>query len=146
MIYFVEGTFNLDTVMHEFAHPLLGAVRRENPNLFVNLYENLRLTDEFQDLKSMMERVYPELQEGTPLYMEEIMAHALQKKSINSINKQLESEGFIGFIKKLLAAIKQMLRSQFGNKVDVSKLNTNTTLEELADMLLTKDFQYDTQK
>ncbi len=146
MIYFVEGTFNLDTVMHEFAHPLLGAIRRENSALFMNLYDSLSDTDEFEDLQAMMKRVYPELQEGTPLYMEEIMAHSLQKKSINSITNQVESEGFIGFIKKLLAAIKQMLRGQFGDKVNVAELNENTTLQQLADMLLTKDFQYDTQR
>ena len=146
MIYFVEGTFNLDTVLHEFSHPLLGAIRRENPTLFANLYDSLVGTDEFKDLSAMMASLYPELKEGTPLYMEEIMSYALQKRGLASINNQVQSEGFIGFIKRLLAAIKQMLRGQFGEKVTVSDLNENTTLEELADMLLTKDFQYDTQK
>ena len=146
MIYFVEGTFNLDTVMHEFSHPLLGAIRRENPTLFMNLYNSLALTDEFEDLKAMMKRLYPELEEGTPLYMEEIMSHALQKKAVNSVTEQIESEGFIGFIKRLLTALKQMFRDQFGDKVNVSDLNESTTLKELADMLLTKDFQYDTER
>jgi hypothetical protein len=146
MIYFVEGTFNLDTVMHEFSHPLLGAIRRENPTLFLNLYNALSLTTEFQDLRAMMEKLYPELKEGTPLYMEEMMAHALQKKALNSMTEQIDSEGFIAFIKRLLGALKQMLRNQFGDKVTVSDLNENTTLKELADMLLTKDFQYDIER
>ena len=45
---------------------------------------------------------------------------------------------------KLFAAIKQLLRRLFGNKVDVAKLDVDTTLEELADMLLDKDFEFAT--
>ncbi len=146
VIYFVEGTFDLDTVMHEFSHPLLGAIRRENPQLFINLYNLLLTTDEGVSLQNRMALKYPELEEGTPLYMEEILAMSLQKKGVAAVTKEVQSQGFIAFIKKLLTAIKDMLRGTFGEKVNVSDLNENTTLEELADMLLTKDFQYDTQK
>jgi hypothetical protein len=114
--------------------------------LFLNLYDLLLSTDEARGLQDKMARLYPELEEGTPLYMEEILSHALQKKSIASLNKEVQSQGFIAFIKKLLTAIKDLLRGKFGEKVTVSELSENTTLEELADMLITKEFDYDVQK
>ena len=39
-----------------------------------------------------------------------------------------------------------MLRGIFGNTVTVSKLDVDTTLDELADMLLEKDFEFETDK
>jgi hypothetical protein len=48
--YFVGENFNLETLLHEFSHPLLGAIRRENPELFENLYQQLSSTDEGTEL------------------------------------------------------------------------------------------------
>ena len=143
--YFVGDNFNLETVLHEFSHPLLGAIRRENPELFQKLYEQLTLTDEGQALVARIQSLYPELENGSELFKEEVMAHALQKAAVDKVNQQVSSKGFLGFIQELLYHFKKLLRSIFPNKVEVSKLDVDTTLGELADMLLTKDFNYQTQ-
>ena len=143
--YFVGDNFNLETVLHEFSHPLLGAIRRENPELFEKLFSQLELTDEGQDLIAQVQSLYPELQNGSALFKEEVMAHALQKASLDQVNQEISSKGFLGFIQELLYHFKKVFRSIFPNKVEVSKLNVDTTLGELADMLLTKDFNYQTQ-
>ena len=144
-VYFVGNNFNLETVLHEFSHPLLGAIRRENPELFENLFTQLSLTDEGQALISKVQSLYPELQNGSALFKEEVMAHALQKAAVDKVNQEIASKGFLGFIQELLYHFKKLFRSVFPNKVEVSKLDVDTTLGELADMLLTKDFSYQTQ-
>ncbi len=143
--YFVGDNFNLETVLHEFSHPLLGAIRRENPELFQKLYEQLTLTEEGQALVARIQALYPELQNGSDLFKEEVIAHALQKAAVDKVNQEISSKGFLGFIQELLYHFKKLLRSIFPNKVEVSKLDVDTTLGELADMLLTKDFNYQTQ-
>ena len=37
-VYFVEGNFNSNSVIHEFAHPLIKGIAFQNPKLFNNLY------------------------------------------------------------------------------------------------------------
>lgn len=68
----------------------------------------------------------------------------MQLKALNRINNEIETEGFQSFMNKLLAAIKQLMRGLFGAKVNVAKLDVDTTLEELSDMLLDKDFEFKT--
>ena len=143
-VYIVGDNVSVNTVLHEFSHPLLQGIRKTNPKLFKNLYDQLMATDEGQGVKSYVIKNYPELEVDSPLFMEESLAFGLQLKAVNQVVGQIETEGFEGFINKLLAAIKNMLRGIFGNKVTVSKLNENTTLNELAEMLLEKDFVFET--
>lgn len=140
-VYFIEGGLNLETALHEFSHPLVAAIRRDNTKLFDNLYEQLMNTDEGKMLKSKMARLYPELKEGSVLYKEEILVHALSKRATNQITQEIESDGFSRFIRNLLYAIKQALKGMFG-KVNVADINANTTLEELANKVLTEQFSF----
>jgi hypothetical protein len=137
--YFVRGNFNLNSVLHEFAHPLIAAIRRDNSELFNNLYDQVKFTPEGQEIIEKVKRLYPELKEGSNLFKEEVIVHALQKSAYNNINKQVESKGFEGFIRNLLYSIKQILRKLFGQKIKVSDINANTTLEELAEKMVNSD-------
>ena len=143
-VYTVGDNVSLSSALHEFGHPLLGAIRRENKVLFNNLYEALTLTDEGQALENFVQKRYPELLKGGEFFKEEVLNHALQLKSLNKINEQIASKGFDAFITKLLKAIKDLLKNIFGTKAVIAKLNVDTSLETLADMLLTKSFEYDT--
>lgn len=143
-VYIVGDNMNLDTVLHEFSHPLLRAIRMENTKLFDNLYSLLETTSEGRFLKQHVARNYPELNENDPLFKEEVLAYALQLKASNKVTKEIETEGFESFIGKLLYAIRQILKKVFGNKTKVSEIDESTTLEELADKLLTDEFEYDT--
>lgn len=138
-VYFVEGGLTLDTALHEFSHPLISAIRRDNGGLFENLYEQLMSTTEGEELRDRMARLYPELREGSVLYKEEILVHALSKKATDQVNNKIETDGFTRFIRNLMYAIKQALKGLFG-KVNVADINANTTLEELAEKLLNESF------
>ena len=143
-IYTVGDRINVRSVLHEFSHPLVSSLRKTNPVLFNTLYNQLAETPEGQFIIEHVKKLYPELEEHSPLFMEEALVFSLQLKAINNINEQIESEGFESFINKLLAAIKQLLRGVFGEKVNVKNLSSETTLDELAEMLLEKDFEFDT--
>lgn len=143
-VYVVGDNVNVRTVLHEFSHPVLNALRKTNNILFQNLYGQAIATEEGQGIYYYVKTNYPELDENSDLFKEEVLAYAMQLKSLNRINNELETEGYQSFMNKLFAAIKQLLRRLFGNKVNVAKLDVDTTLEELADMLLDKDFEFAT--
>jgi LysM repeat protein len=143
-VYVIGDNVTLDTVLHEFSHPLLQGIRQSNKKLFDNLYTLLSATSEGEQIINVIKERYPELEVGSDLFKEEALAWGLQKNAINKITQRVETEGFDNFIKKMMAAIKQFLRGVFGEKVNVAKLDVNTTLDELADMLLDKEFQFET--
>ena len=143
-VYVVGENVNVRTVLHEFSHPVLNALRKTNNILFQNLYNQAIATEEGQGIFYYVKTNYPELEESSDLFKEEVLAYAMQLKALNRINNEIETEGYKSFMNKLFAAIKQLLRRLFGNKVDVAKLDVDTTLEELADMLLDKDFEFAT--
>ena len=143
-IYVVGDNVNVRTVLHEFAHPLLQGLRKNNNILFQSLYNQALATEEGQGIFYYVKTMYPELDENTDLFKEEVLAYTLQLKALNKVNKEIETEGYQNFINKLLAALKQLLRGIFGTKVDVAKLDVDTTLEEMADMLLDADLEFST--
>jgi LysM repeat protein len=145
-VYVVGDNVNVRTVLHEFSHPVLNALRNTNNILFQSLYNQALSTEEGQGIRYYVKTNYPELEEGTDLFKEEVLAFAMQLKAINRINNEIETKGFQDFINKLLAALKQFFRNIYGNKVNVAKLDVSTTLEEMADMLLDKDFEFITDQ
>jgi LysM repeat protein len=143
-VYIVGDNVNVRTVLHEFSHPVLQGLRKTNNILFQKLYNQALATEEGQGIKYYVLNNYPELEENSDLFKEEVLAYAMQLKALNRINNELETEGYQNFMDKLMAAIKQLLRGLFGAKVNVSKLDVDTTLGELADMLLDKEFEFKT--
>ena len=154
-IYTVGENVNFDTVLHEFSHPFLRAISKENPTLFNNLYNALVLTSEGAILRDHVLSNYPELtefitdKEGNqimnPLFMEEVLAYSLQKAAVNKVTNQVESDGFAGFIKGLMSAIKNLFKTIFGKKAKLANIDVDTNITDLADMLLGEDFEYDTE-
>lgn len=138
-IYFVGNNVNARTVLHEFSHPMIQGIRRNDPVLFEKLFAELESTDEGQAIINHVKKLYPELGANTPLFKEEALVFALQLDAINKINNQIESEGYQSFINKLLAALKQFLRGVFGTAVNIKNLKSTTTISELGDMLLSDE-------
>jgi len=138
-VYFVGANINARTVLHEFSHPIIQGIRRNNPELFENLFAELSSTTEGQAIINHVKKLYPELGEDTPLFKEEALVYALQLDAITKINNQIQSEGYQSFMSKLLAALKQFLRGIFGTAVKVKDLDSTTTISRLGDMLLSDE-------
>lgn len=131
--YFVGDKLTKEMVFHEFAHPLIKAIKVQNIDLFYSLYDKLVETKEGQALYERVKALYPELSIDSDNFKEELIVTALAQQA--DVSEDKKSAGFIKFIKDLLFAIKQQLRKLFGVKIKVEDLNENTSLSQLAAML-----------
>ena len=145
--YIVAEKATTEVAFHEFAHPVLRAIAKTNPELFKNLYDQLSMTPEGEAIIQRVRMTHTELTEGTPEFMEEALALSLGKKADNINNNLQESGLFTKFIKDLLYAIKQLFRKTLftGDRIKIENLDVNTTLDQLADMLVNKNFKINTQ-
>lgn len=142
--YFVQDFMTLNTVFHEFAHPILKAIYKDNNTLFNNLFNQLQLTPEGRNIINTIEKLYPEHDKNSARFKEEAIVKALELNAVNIRQEtegiKNESDGFTKFIKNLLFQVKQYLRKVFG-RVRIEKLKSDTTLGELANMLVNNDFK-----
>lgn len=127
-VYLVAGSINEDSVFHEFSHPIIKSMSVQNPELFNQLFNELASTELgktiITDLNSDAHYT-----PGSLEYMEEAIV-----RSLEMINKDSELAPQ-GFLKNLFFQIKQFLRKVLGKKIDISKLNSKTTLSELIKMI-----------
>ena len=140
-IYFIEGNFSLDTLVHEFGHPLIKGIARDNKVLFENLYFKLLSTAEGKDIFNIVSNTYENLEQNSDRFKEECLVTALERDAMNKLNDIISDDTqFKTFINLLLFAIKQIINKVMGRKVELKKLKSTTNLEELTDMLLGEDF------
>jgi len=138
--YFVGESLSLNNVLHEFAHPLIRQIQVDNPTLFNNLYNKVANTPEGRKIIEDLATTHPKLTPGDMMYAEEVVVRALETAAM----KQEKSSAFLNAIKDILFAIKKILRNALG-QIDVSKLDENTTLDQLAYMLRNDKFQINTE-
>jgi hypothetical protein len=139
-VYFVGETLSVNNVLHEFAHPLIRQIQVDNPALFQNLYNKLAATDEGVQIINNVKNNNPDLMQDGQMFQEEVMVKALEKAAVD----QEQTSKFAAFIRDILFAIKKVLRNALG-KIEVSSLDQNTTLDQLAYMLTNDQFQINTE-
>lgn len=142
-IYTVGDNVSINTLLHEFSHPLLQGIAVSNPELFNNLFNLLESTTEGQQIVDYVTEMYPELKKDSIKFKEEALAWSLQTHAANILANKIETKGFDSFIKNLLYQIKLLLKKVFGNEKVIKDLNVNTSIEKLAKMLLEKDFVFE---
>ena len=144
-VYLVADRMTTEVVFHEFAHPVIRAMASSNNALFQNLYNQLASTAEGQSLIDAVKSNYPELEESSDLFKEEVLVFALSRKADDTLRNVPESNAFVKWVKDLLYAIKQFFRKDVfkGKSIKVENLEANTTLDQLADMLANDEFKID---
>jgi hypothetical protein len=159
-VYFISGALTTEIALHEFAHPLIRSIQQQNPVLFGKLKEEALKADpslldeaiaEYEDLKQVIEQTSDEAEKAAlkdnykNLVAEEILVKALTKAAKLKVEGVEPSTAFGKLINNILYAIKQGLRKLFG-KVNVAKMNANTTMDQLAEMLVEgKNFEINTE-
>lgn len=148
-VYFVGQAVNTEIAFHEFSHPLVRAIKNVNPILFEKLVNNALAADptllqaayaEYQDLKDQVtNEADPDLQRELEqrykdTVAEEVLVKALTKQAM--VSDKTAKTGLAKIVNDILFAIKQFLRTVLGRKINISKLSVNTTLDELAEMLV----------
>lgn len=152
IVYFVDGNFNVDNVLHEYAHPLIKAIAIDNPKLFDNLYERLKVSDigaaiidtliAEQENKVETKRLSPD----SARFKEEALVRAIEVKGSDRVKSYVNNDkSFKAFMDNLIYAIKKVIKKLLGNeKLNLNKLSAETTLDDLVEMMLEKDFVIDT--
>jgi hypothetical protein len=131
-VYLVEGKFTPDTVFHEFSHPIVKSMIKDNPELLDALYNQLKDTEYGAKIIANMEasNSYYKNLKNLPEFKEEAIVQALTY--INANNIQADNKNWYG---KILYQIKQFLRKLFGRSIDVKNLGVDTSLSDLVKML-----------
>jgi len=146
-IYFVGEYLTPGIVLHEYSHPLIKAISVLNRPLFDNLYRQLEATPTGASIVEEVKTKYPELyNEDDTLndrFKEEVLVTSLERDADSKVDALIETDaGFKKFITNLIYAIKKVLKALV-NKINLTKLNTSTTLDQLSDMLVSEDFVID---
>lgn len=133
-VYLVEGKWNLDSKLHEIIHPFIRAIAKYNPELFNSLYKSA--TPEIQAVIAEVTESHPDLAEaalnGNVIpFMEEVLVRVIQNSAAEKILQQ-ESKTWL---QRFWTSLKGLFRKLFP-ATDLSNLNSNTTIEELSDILL----------
>lgn len=122
--YFISGRFNKDTILHEFSHPIVTALKVENPQLYSKLVAEAYAVP---GIREAIDSNYSEFSQEHK-DMEAIVRAMAQAKPESS------------FIKKIIYALKQLLRKVFNRKINLKDLSQDTTLNKLFQMIETEEF------
>lgn len=160
-VYFIGNSLSTVTAFHEFSHPVAKALRLSNIKLFDKLVDEALkaepslLEEAYQEYADLRDAINSEkdpvakqeiMNKYEDAVKEEILVKALTKSAMLKAKNEKPSTGFAGFIKNLLYSIKQFLRKTFGQKINISKLDETTTINDLAEMLKAgKNFDIDTK-
>ena len=139
-VYFVQGNFNSNAVVHEFAHPLVKAISFQNKKLFENLYSQLAASVTGQEALARVQSKYPELEIGTDRFKEEAIVTAMELDAEIKLNNIKSSDTmFDKFMQNLLFAIKKVIQA-LTKKVNLKNLSATTTRDQLVEMMVNEDF------
>lgn len=135
-VYFVKNKVRANMVFHEFAHPLVKALRLQNPALFNKIFNEFLNTPEAQDIIDVVNEFYGEDFATFPEEAkEEMLVRAIEKMAVMQDKSIRESTGFAKVMKDLMYFFKQMFRKLFGQNISIQTLSANTTLQDLANIL-----------
>lgn len=128
-VYLVKGKFGLTDAIHEYSHPFVTALENDNPELFNKLYDDLVASPDGEIiLNTVTELEYPASQVKREVFVRALTAKA--KNTLTSMKSKSIVDRFWRYLKKLI-------RDVFG--INLNALDINTTLEDLATILLSKD-------
>ena len=142
-LYFVKDKISTETVLHEYGHPIIKSISVLNPKLFNNLYDKFTGTLASDEIIDKVKELYPELEENSDRFKEEVLVSALEEIGTNKLKERFKTdEGLKSFIDLLLYSIRklfEMISGKSKDRVSLSKLDENTTLQELSSMMLMQE-------
>lgn len=147
-VYIVEGNLTSENVFHEFSHPFVKALLRNNKPLFEKLYAKAWKEMGAQGIQKGFIKKYDNLQEGTDRFKEEVIVQLLTQYARLEMAGMPTPKSFTEVVKDIMYAIKQYIKKMITgktaqDKINVSDLSVNTSLADLANKMLTKEFQID---
>ena len=134
-VYLLADKISESSILHEYAHPFIKALKVEYPETYEKLTSQLASTVTGQELINEIGATYPELEGDMEKIMEEALVRALEEDALDTLQEiKSDDTAFKAFIKQLVFYLKKLLRKMKFNKPE--KLSTVTTVKELADVFL----------
>lgn len=140
-VYIVEDNLNSELAFHEFSHPFVDSITRDNKELFNSLKNELNSNFKsiIDEVKSNYSELLDDNGELTEEGYKEAIVTALGKLADGTLK---ENKTLLNLLKNLLKQISNYLVKLFSSKDNVIKpfdLDPKTTLKELSDILKTDD-------
>lgn len=130
-VYFTE--FSIEDPIHEFAHPFVRAIIKTNPDLFMNIMDEV--IKEHPDVYDEVEKLYPEYfneqGEVSLLAYEEMAVRAITKLGIGNIDTKTGKS----VLQRLWDTILNFIQSIVGGNIKIGDIKPNAKLKDLADLL-----------
>jgi len=129
-VYFTE--FSIEDPIHEFAHPFVRAMIRTNPDLFMNIMDEV--IKEHPDIYDEVEKLYPEYftkDDIDIMAFEEMAVRAITKLGIGNIDTKTGRS----VIQRLWDAVLNFIQSIVGDNIKVSDIKPTAKLKDLANLL-----------
>jgi len=143
-VYIVDGALSTKTLFHEFAHPFVKYLAKENPELFQKLAKKAWSELGKLGLQENFLKQYPELEGDPQGFSEEIIVHALTIAAQAQLSSTPMPNSFSEMISNILYQIKKFFRKLFGAGPKLSDLGVNTSFMDLANEMLSEKFNIDT--
>ena len=131
-VYINTKQVTKDTPFHEFAHPLIIAIRQDNPKLYTALYKSLENSEQGQDLIKKINSAYKNYSQVQ--LKDEAIVTAL---GINTAT--LEDKTLVSYLDRFWQKLRQYIMKLLNNpsmEIVVSDLDNETTLKDLATLMI----------
>ena len=160
-VYMIADRLTTEIAFHEFIHPLVKALNiasleqkatgSKAATVFDTLINKALAADptledqalkEYAGLRQAIQiEIDPAVRESLMTkyknaIQEEILVKAMTKAAMLKLQNAEPTTAFGRFIRDFMYAIKQLLRKVFGRKVDLNNLDVDTSIDELAEMLV----------
>jgi hypothetical protein len=143
-VYVVDGALSTKTLFHEFAHPFVKYLAKENPELFQKLAKKAWSELGKLGLQENFLKQYPELEGDPQGFSEEIIVHVLTMAGQAQLSNTPMPNSFSEMVSNILYQIKKFFRKLFGAGPKLSDLGVNTSFMDLANEMLSEKFNIDT--
>jgi hypothetical protein len=135
-VYLVDNGEGLDfdSAIHEFAHPFVRAIFKQNKPLFESIVKQIEETEEGRAIfQEVVDLGYKDFQ-----ILEEVAVRAITKYAKNNFDKETGSL-FDNAVRKLLRYLATLMKNIFGKQdLKITEIDPNFTFEQLADIFSLK--------
>jgi hypothetical protein len=134
-IFINAAKINQYTALHEYLHPFMGAMEKDNPELYNNLINELRTNKEGQQVLQDVKENYPELSSKEQLD-EALVTHLSQIARTGDIKERPWYQKIIDWFKEMFSK----------NGISISGLDMNMSLSDIADKIVDPTYSADLKK
>ena len=138
-ITFSEKGLTAETVIHEFSHPFVDALAKDNPELFNNLLDEIRKDAKVPEIKKILDHVDTHYAEaGSEIKDKELLAYTLSeygKGNIDPATGTNTKEAIKRFYQWLTTLAKDLMNQMRSKKtLYVNQIHPKTKYKEVADL------------